>query len=439
MKCTLPVAGLILVMALAPLAGAQTPDGVTREMVEALLSRIDTLEKRVAELEKEKAPAAPTVARATPAAPVAPALPAEQQAHLDHDQAILPDGSVLAMYPALKISGFSDISFAATSLRGPSGGFGSSALLGSHSGFQEGQFILHFSSALSQKVSVFSEFSMTARSDAGTGTPSAPGFNAEIERIIIRYDLNDRFKLSFGRYHTPINYWNSAYHHGSWLQTTISRPEMVQFGGSFLPIHFVGALAEGRLPAHGLNFNYTAGIGNGRSSTLSRGGDFGDVNNNRAWLAGFFIQPDSIYGLQIGGAVYHDKLNTASGPPTREWIQSGHIVWQRGPTEFLAEMSNVSHKSMLDSSTSNSQAFYIQPAYRLPLDEGRWKPYYRFDLTHIPQSDALFRGVPSYNSSTVGTRYDISKFAAFKLEYRHYARRNLPKINGVFMQTSFTF
>jgi hypothetical protein len=37
-------------------------------------------------------------------------------------------------------------------------------------------------------------------------------------------------------------------------------------------------------------------------------------------------------------------------------------------------------------------------------------------------------------------RYDISSFAAFKLEYRHYDRaRNLPSINGAFMQTSFTF
>jgi len=39
--------------------------------------------------------------------------------------------------------------------------------------------------------------------------------------LLIRYDYNDFFKLSFGRYHTPINYWNTAFHHGLWLQTTI--------------------------------------------------------------------------------------------------------------------------------------------------------------------------------------------------------------------------
>jgi hypothetical protein len=47
--------------------------------------------------------------------------------------------------------------------------------------------------------------------------------------------------------------------------------------------------------------------------------------------------------------------------------------------------------------------------------------------------------VPSFSASTAGVRYDISSFAAFKLEYRHYDRRNLPPINGAFVQTSFTF
>ena len=84
-------------------------------------------------------------------------------------------------------------------------------------------------------------------------SPAAPGFNAEVERMILRFDHSDRLKVSFGRYHTPINYWNTAFHHGQWLQTTITRPEMIQFGGRFLPVHFVGALVEGGVPGGGLN------------------------------------------------------------------------------------------------------------------------------------------------------------------------------------------
>ncbi len=262
----------------APSAVGQTMDPATKELIDRLLARIDGLEKRVAELEGAKAAAKPVV-------------PATQAIHEAHEQPPVPQAAVAEaapVYPSLKISGFGDIDFSATDLHSAATGFGAQTLLSPHSGFEEGQFTLHLSSALSPKVTMFGELTLTARADAGTGTPPAPGFNAEVERVIIRYDVNDYFKLSFGRYHTPINYWNTAFHHGQWLQTTISRPEMTQFGGSFIPVHFVGSLAEGAIPAGGLNLNYAAGMGNGRGQVISRGGDFADINNNRAWLVNAF-------------------------------------------------------------------------------------------------------------------------------------------------------
>ena len=426
-------------VALLPGARAQTTDPATRELIERLLNRIDSLEKRVADLEKGSTPVRTTgLASAQPSS-----QPTTETMHLTHDQAPSPvtqSEAAQPTYPSLKISGFGDIDFSATDLHGPSGGFGAQTLLGAHSAFEEGQFTLHLSSALSPKVAVFGELTLTPRSDAGIGSPPPPGFNPEVERIIIRYDLNDYLKLSFGRYHTPINYWNTAFHHGQWLQTTISRPEMTQFGGSFIPVHFVGTLVEGAVPASGLNLNYNFGLGNGRGAVISRPGDFGDVNNNRAWLANLFVKPDRLYGLQVGGSVYRDELNPLIAPAAREWIQSGHIVWQKETPEFIAEFANVTHHPIRGGVTSNSQAFYAQTAYRLPFGKKLWKPYYRFEYIHVPKSDAIFRPlVPTFSGSTIGLRYDISSFAAFKWEYRRYDRRDLPTINGAFIQTSFTF
>jgi hypothetical protein len=418
-----------LLLALPQWTSAQTADPATKELIERLLSRIDTLEKRVAQLEN------PGLRATAPEAP--PATPATQQTAHDHDTAPPPDAET--SYPSLKVAGFSDFNFAATDSHGPAAGFGPQTLLGARSGFQEGQFALHMSSALSPKVSVFGELSMTARADAGTGSPPATGFNVELERLIIRYDLNDYLKVSFGRFHTPINYWNTAYHHGEWLQTTASRPEMVQFGGSFIPVHFVGMLVEGAVPAGGLNLNYNLGLGNGRGQVISRSGDFGDINNNRAWLVNAFIKPDSLYGLQIGGSVYRDELNPLTAPAAREWIQSAHIAWKKETPEVIAEVANITHQPVSGGPSVHSQAFYVQTAYRLPGDAKLWKPYYRFEYMHIPQADAIFRAVPSFAASTVGMRYDITTFAAFKMEFRHYDRRNLPPINGAFVQTSFTF
>src|SRR5205085_10486226 len=182
------------------------------------------------------------------------------------------EAAAQTVYPSLELRGFSDINVSASDQKG------------THSGFSEGQFTLHMVSALAPKVSFFSELTLTARTDAGLGTQPAPGFNPEVERAIIRFDQSDAFKVSFGRYHTPINWWNTAYHHGQWLQTSVSRPEMAQFGGRFIPIHFVGAQVEGTIPAGGLNLNYNAGLGNGRGPVLRRGGDASDIKNIKGML-----------------------------------------------------------------------------------------------------------------------------------------------------------
>jgi len=408
------VIALSLATPLALLAQSSAPSQA--DLIQALLARIDKLEKRVAELETKSGSAAEP--KAVAEAPVVHGV-----ATHDHEAPV--SGPYTS--PSLRLAGFSDFNFAATDQHG------------AKSGFNEGQFILHLSSALSSKVSYFGELSFTARSDAGMGSPAAPGFNIEVERSIIRFDQSDKLKISFGRYHTPINYWNTQYHHGSWLQTSESRPEMIQFGGSFLPVHFIGALAEGALPAGGLNLNYNAGVGNGRGAVISRGGDFGDINNNRAWLVNLFVKPDQLYGLQAGGSAYRDEI-TLGATSYREWITSGHLVWARENPEVIAEVANVRHEGIGPiGGLSNSIAYYVQTAYRLPWWERLWKPYYRFEYIHIPKSDTVFRLVPSLNESIVGMRYDISSFAALKLEYRNIARPGQPRVNGAFAQTSFTF
>lgn len=425
------VVGLSLLLPPVVVGAQSAGSDDSAEMIRALLARVEHLEKRVAELEgrstSDSAPARPSQPTAAPV--VEPAAPeattvqvvAEPRGHGMHM------GTPEMGMPATHLAGFSDFDFAATDQHG------------AHSGFSEAQFVLHLNSALSSKVSFFGELSLTARPDAGTGTPPATGFNVEVERSIIRFEQNDHFKVSFGRYHTPINYWNMTFHHGQWLQTTVSRPEMVQFGGSFLPIHFVGALVEGAIPAGGVNLNYNFGLGNGRSSVISKAGDWGDVNNSRAWLATVFTRPNHPYGLQVGASVYRDLITRVDIIPVREWIQSAHIVWARENPELIAEFANVAHQQVGTGFQSNSQAWYVQTGYRLPWFEKLWKPYYRFEYIHIPGSDHLYRLVPSLAGSTVGVRYDISSFAALKFEYRNLRRPGEPRINGAFAQTSFTF
>ncbi|PYX91143.1 MAG: hypothetical protein DMG67_10995, partial [Acidobacteria bacterium] len=220
----------LLILYAGTLRGQETPAQEQSEVVRLLLRKVDALEKRVAELEQkqgEQTVAAPDDGGAAPktgdaASDPTAALARAGTAMDEHDHASANPASE-ERYPSLRIRGFGDINFSATDNRTQ------------HSGFNMGQFTLHLASPLSKKITYFGEIALTAQ-------PTS--FSVELERSLIRYDYDDYFKISFGRYHTPVNYWNTAFHHGLWLQTTISRPDMIQFGGAFLPVHFVGVLAE---------------------------------------------------------------------------------------------------------------------------------------------------------------------------------------------------
>jgi hypothetical protein len=414
---------VIALMLAASTAWGQVPStsgegGATKE----LLERIDKLEKRVVELEARlgNTTAPPSIA-------VSPAQnPAreEQMAGMEHSQTSTSAAQQAtvqeaeAHYPSLAIRGFADVDFSSTDQKG------------TFSGFNLGQFDLHLASPLSKKISYFGEITFNAQ---------PTGYTVEVERSIIRYDYDDYFKLSFGRYHTPISYWNTAFHHGTWLQTTITRPEMVKIGGIFIPVHFIGVLAEGSIPSGGLHLGYDVGLGNGRGFPISRAGDAGDVNNNRAWLVNVFARPAGLYGFQVGGSFYKDEITLPNGRNFREWIASAHVVWTKETPEFLAEFANSHHHDLMTAQTFNTPAFYVQFAYRLPWLERALKPYYRYDYIQPPPGEPLLTDT-RYQGSTLGLRYDISNFAAFKSEYRNFRRlESEPRVNGVFFQTSFTF
>jgi len=342
------------------------------------------------------------------------AVPAAAQSTLSQPQ---------SQFPSLNLIGFSDFNFQATDAK----------TTGATSGFQEGQFVLHFTSALAPRFSFFAEMTLTAH---------AENFGAEIERTILKFQANDMLGLSFGRYHTPINWWNVAFHHGQWLQTTISRPEMVRFGGVFIPVHFVGMVASGVLPAKGMDLDYGVGVGNGRSEPPSRAGDAGDVNNNRAWFVTLAGIPDRLYKLEIGGAYYRDLAGTLTDGDFDEDLACAHVVWTRETPELIGEIGYCRHESRLTSKVYENWAGYVQAAYRLPWWGDQLKPYARFERLVIADDtndpDPVFEGrIADLDQYTVGLRWDCSNFVALKGEYRRVDQT--VDINALLMQISFAF
>jgi hypothetical protein len=320
--------------------------------------------------------------------------------------------------PEFNVLGFGDLDYVDTDSGEPDG-------------FFIGQAVAHISASLDESLSVFGEFSATAKST---------GYQFEVERLIVKYDFSDQFKLSGGRYHTPIGYWNSAFHHGAWLQTTISRPEMFRFGSEIVPIHFVGVLLEGSLPTSDrIGLEYKAGFGNGRHENIARAGDAGDINSNKAWMVQLNARPQSLFGLNTGIGYYTDHVSPPGGPEVEEQTASVFAAWTRESPEVIVEYLHSTHSLLADSSVSGDvNAWYAQFAYRLSGDRAAWKPYVRLERDRIDQSDPLL-GMRDldYEGGILGLRWDFSRYAAIKGEYRNEKFGDGVRENNFRVQVAF--
>src|SRR6476469_1504794 len=94
------------------------------------------------------------------------------------------------------IHGFTDVSYL-------TGG----ANTGRTSAFGLGQFDLYITSAVAERLSFLGEtvFEFDDQSNE---------FVVDVERVIAQYRFSDNLRLEAGKVHTPLGYWNNAYHHG---------------------------------------------------------------------------------------------------------------------------------------------------------------------------------------------------------------------------------
>ncbi|MCP5276595.1 MAG: hypothetical protein H6936_17445 [Burkholderiales bacterium] len=91
----------------------------------------------------------------------------------------------------------------------------------------------------------------------------------ELERLQFGFSF-DESTVWVGRFHNPIGYWNTNFHHGRFLETSASRPAIANFedDGGILPMHISGLLAEGTYAYGERGLGYSFALGAGPSSTM---------------------------------------------------------------------------------------------------------------------------------------------------------------------------
>jgi hypothetical protein len=324
---------------------------------------------------------------------------------------------------------------------------------GSAGDFFVGDFDLFLTSRLTQKTSILAEL------DFQEG--DAQSFTFDLRRMLLKYDFNDHLRASFGRYQIGLGYYNWAFRSAAWLQTTADRPLVMEFSsdGGILPTQAVGVSVTGTIPSGKLGLNYIAEYGSSDTIRPDINGDglANDENNGNHINLGFFMQPDRVHGLRIGGSFYHDQISDLEAPatgvsipdppsqvnvsypsPTARWNQTivnGHLVYVSGKTEFLNEGFLIRHAPIGSGETFNTPAFYSQISQKI----GRIRPFVRYQYVNASSQNLLYDDIGSRYGPSFGARYDFNDYFAFKAQLDRTARRGLPDLSGLHLQLSATF
>jgi hypothetical protein len=408
--------------------------------IQILMDRLAADEARIKELESRlahqgepeespvvnapKPPESPEQANTAASLPRDSASPAQNPPSDLHDHMELPGGG-----PSLKLRGFLDLNAGVGSAANPLA-FPLNAP--AHATFQLGQFDLFISSKLSEKLSFISEIAI--------GSSTSNAWDLDIERMQLTYHPSEYFEISGGRYHTAIGYYNTAFHHGAWFQTATGRPFMYYFedNGGLLPVHSVGLSMSGLVPGtQRWGLHWIAETTNGRASDSAKEPvqNFLADKDSKGYNLAAYIAPEWARGLQIGGSYYHDRLNPPGIPHVEQNIKSLYAVYTAPTWELLNEGVLLDNRIVGQSHVSRTPMIYSQVSRKF----GAYRPYFRYQYVNSPVNDPVNRYLGRMMGPSLGLRWDVSDYAAFKLQYNRFDQLNLRPSNGLDAQMAFTF
>ncbi|HEX5052626.1 MAG TPA: hypothetical protein VFZ65_12695 [Planctomycetota bacterium] len=247
---------------------------------------------------------------------------------------------------------------------------------------------------------------------------------ADQERLWAMWTFSDSLYFKLGTEHSPISRWNQLYHHGRWLETSISRPLLAAFegDGGILPMHETGLEMGGRLQSGAGGFEWFTAVSNGRGLEPNNKQRTADRNDSKKIDAGLAFLPNAVPDLRFGTAFTYDEIPpdptsvvAGRGLSIREFLATAHAQYRSGPFEMLGEFAWIEHDARELSSTFHHNAGYMQVALRA----GELTPYARMDYRDMERNDPFYLGRNrdlDIVRPVAGVRYDPSATLAAKLE-----------------------
>ena len=268
------------------------------------------------------------------------------------------------------------------------------------------------------------------------------GLVTDLERLWISRYISEGFTIAAGRFHSPLGHWNRTYHHGSFMQDTVSRPFFLDFedgAAGVLPVHVVGLMGWGEREVGGGAISFEVALSNGSSINTDEFGltatasgkpeieinDASDPNGDKSLGIRLRYSSNSI-PFKIGGFLNVQEV-AESGAGTMSMVMTGEELlsqtvagidfqYRMDAFDLALEFYNFDHESDLSTGENTSgTAYYLQLGWK--VDENL-KLLFRHEDLSFDDNDVWFNllGAGEGTRTLLASRYDLSSTNTLKFE-----------------------
>lgn len=257
---------------------------------------------------------------------------------------------------------------------------------------------------------------------------SKPG-STSLERIQLGWLLAPQTTLWLGRHHSPLGYWNTQFHHGMYLQTSIKRPAISGFDdhGGVLPNHLTGLFIESEQPLEN-DATLIYALSAGATTRLKSSGKlaaFDVLHPNEGThklgvVARLGYRPSSTEDDIIGVFAAHSIMPSAVSDiqEIRQAVVGSFFNHEQGRWRWIGELYGV--RNDLDRPQGKARSTFgnlnLQGEYSLQPD---WRLYGRVEDTFGDDSGAYLMHFSGFVKKRymIGMRYELGPQQALKLEF----------------------
>ena len=249
-------------------------------------------------------------------------------------------------------------------------------------------------------------------------------YKLNIERLRIKLNYYKNHSLLFGKFHTPVNYWNDVYFHARLLFPTIDRPMMFS---KWIPVHTFGMRLQGQNLGK-RNFGYDLLFGGGMGSE-----DIYQLLRESSITAAVHWKP--IDKIRYGFSYYFTSMQDASNMAAHTHGSDAHHGVYFGPLDFQMLNTSIAYfgknVELLDEfsynrtetdtlGVANNFSNYLYFGYRI---KDKNVPFVAYDIIFTANND-LHTFPYNRMKFLLGYKYDYTSKINFKGQIEYYRNIN---------------